>query len=65
MSVILKCDRCGKVIDDASKKGGTVRYCSGARFDPIVATDIDLCSECYTEFVEFLKGKDDGRAAVD
>ena len=55
---VLSCDRCGTEIPDYNKKDhsakillnapGEYRGCGGQR--------IDLCEECYFQFINFLEG---------
>lgn len=49
MSSILKCDRCGKFIENISE----MTYLN----IPIISKHIDLCRECYSDFREFINEK--------
>ena len=57
MSVIIRCDRCGKEVEKKSWIEMPLTKVTILE-DPLDgAKDIDLCDECLSDFLEWLKGE--------
>ena len=53
MAFVYKCDRCGKVVDDAFDGGGNGPFV----WDGTLSKDqehMDLCEECYIDLIRWL-----------
>lgn len=53
MSVVYKCDKCGKVFD--KDEGFILKFSNGPAFDIIDAETFDLCEACTEEFIGFMR----------
>ena len=55
---ITKCDRCGAIIEPDSPPQITVVFRAYEITAPI--TKCEICYECYSEVLDWLKGESDG-----
>ena len=59
MATIIKCDRCGQIVEDYSyKKIAETKHFNNVFGSGMFETNTYLCKECYEEFQDWLKPKE-------